>query len=676
MLDTGRLAEILPRAASSGGARPLPALQLYPEREEPPHHWLDPAEAAARYVAGRLSTPLFRLRLKRLLRRTLKLGVGIAGMDDAALDVRIAAARARARREGLSDESLVECFALIREAARRTVGLYHHKVQVLGALAMARGAVAEMETGEGKTLTATLAVGAAALAGIPVHVVTVNDYLAERDADTMRPLFDRLGVSVGVLKHGIPPPQRRAIYRSDIVYAANKEIAFDYLRDRVKLGGPPQNTRLKLRDFLASRAEADPPVMRGLHFAVVDEADSVLIDEARTPLILSRETDAEAERLWAETAHQLARALFEGRDYRIDRRERRVELTDRGQATLERLGTRMGGLWGNRIRREQAVRQAISALELFHEGDHYILSDGKVVIVDEYTGRVMEERSWNDGMHQLVEVKEGVEVTPRKEVLARMTYQRFFRRYRHLAGMTGTAREVGQEMSSVYRLNVVSIPTNAPSRRRRDKLRLFASAAGKWDAVAERARSLRDAGRPVLIGTRSVAASEQASARLSALGIAHDLLNAKNDTAEAEIIARAGQGGRVTVATNMAGRGVDISLGEGVAEKGGLHVILTERHDSKRIDRQLEGRTARRGEPGSSEAMLSLEDRILEMAQLGGTGGTTLARLPGALGRLAARRLFRRAQKRAERDHARARRLLLDQDRRLGTLLSFTGKPE
>lgn len=664
-------------AAREGDAPALPPLFLYPEREEPRHHWLDPIENVLRYVYGRMATPLFRLRLRVLLLRVILRTRRISGLDDDELDFRIARVRDRARRDGLTDANLAETFALIREAARRTIGLCHYRVQVLGALAMVRGAVAEMETGEGKTLTATLAVGTAGLAGIPVHVVTVNDYLAERDAETMRPLFERLGLSVGTLKHGILPPERRRIYQRDIVYAANKEIAFDYLRDRVRFGGPPRNTRLKLQHFLdPAGAAADPPVMRGLHFAIVDEADSVLIDEARTPLILSRETDAEAERAWAETAHQLARALFEDRDYIIHQRERRVELTDRGKRLLERLGLRAGGLWENRIRREQAVRQALTARFLYKAGDQYIVSDGKVVIVDEYTGRVMEERSWNDGMHQLVEAKEGVEITPRKEVLARMTYQRFFRRYRHLAGMTGTAREVASELSSVYRLNTVAIPPNARSRRRRFRSQLYATADRKWRAVAERARSLSEAGRPVLIGTRSVAASEAASGELTRLGIAHDLLNARNDSAEAEIIARAGQSGRVTVATNMAGRGVDISLGEGVAVLGGLHVILTERHDSKRIDRQLEGRTARRGEPGTSEAILSLEDAILEMTTAGRGFLARLARVPGTGGRLAARILFRRAQKRAERANARARRILLDQDRRLGTMLAFSGEPE
>ncbi len=667
--------------AGGGGGAPatphrLPPLNLYPEREEPRHHWLDPAETVARYVAGRLQRPIFRLRLRVLLWRVLARGRGLDQLDDASLDAHVARLRSVVRRYGLTDAGLAEAFALIREVSRRTLGLCHYKVQVLGALALARGAVAEMETGEGKTLTATLAVGAAALAGIPVHVITVNDYLAKRDAETMKPLFDRLGLSLGVLEHGMQPPARRDVYARDIVYTSNKEIAFDYLRDRVKLGGPPPNTRLKVRQFFAPNADSDPLVMHGLHFAVVDEADSVLIDEARTPLILSRETDSEAEKIWAQEAHRLARALFEKRDFLLHQRERRVELTPRGKETLEVLAIRKGGIWENRIRREQSVRQALAVRHFYTEGDQYIVADGKVVIVDEYTGRVMDERSWNDGMHQLVEAKESVEVTPRKEALARMTYQRFFRRYRRLAGMTGTASEVAAELSSVYRLNVVPIPTNVRNRRRRLPARVFVTAEARWQAVAARAQTLAASGRPVLIGTRSVAASETAAAALEAAGVPHVLLNAKNDDEEADIIAQAGQAGRVTIATNMAGRGVDIFLDTGVAARGGLHVILTERHDSKRIDRQLEGRTARRGEPGTSEMMLSLEDALIGMTSAGQSLSARLARLPGPPGRLAAAHLFRKAQKQAERTHARARRILLDQDRRLSTLLSFSGKPE
>ncbi len=675
MLDFDRSVGTAERVTPKGGsATSLARVVVYPEREEPRHHWLDPAENAVRYVGDRLNSPILKLRLRLLQRRVLSKAAGLAALDENGVAVRLQLCRRSIRRNGLTGADVAEAFALIRELSRRKLGLYQHEVQILGALAMIRGSVAEMETGEGKTLTATLAAGTAALAGLPVHVITVNDYLAARDAETMRPLYESLGLSVGIIEQAVKPADRPAVYARDVVYASNKEIAFDYLRDRVRLGGPPHNAQIKLSRFFQPGGGASGLVMRGLSFAIVDEADSVLIDEARTPLILSRETDAEAERIWAETAHRLARGLFEDHDYTTDYNEKLIELTNGGKKKLEGMGRNRGGIWTHRIRREQAVTQALAVQHLYTNGDEYIIKDDKVVIVDEHTGRVMDERSWNDGIHQLVEVKEGVEVTPRKDVLARMTYQRFFRRYKHLAGMTGTAREVTAELNSVYRLNVVRIPTNARSRRSRLPVGVFATEDRKWTRVIDRARALHEEGRPVLIGTRTVAASEEASARLTASGLEHDVLNARLEAEEAEIVARAGQPGRITVATNMAGRGVDIELGPGVSEKGGLHVILTERHDSKRIDRQLEGRTARRGEAGASQALLSLEDPILVRVRRPVL--TKLALLPGWPGRIAANRLFRSAQKRAEAAHGRARRILLDQDRRMGIMLAFSGKPE
>lgn len=663
---------VLSGPAVQPGALLLPPVRVYPERHDPRPHWLDPIETFIKRLINRATAPWRRLRFDRLTRRIDRAGPQLSKLTEADLAVRTVAVRQALRRNGLTDALIIDAYALIREQAHRTLGLRPHKVQLLGGLAILDGALAEMDTGEGKTLTATLAAGTAAMAGTPVHVITVNDYLANRDAETMTPLFARLGLTVGIVVHGLGPDERRRAYAADITYAANKEITFDYLRDRVKLGGQPRNAHLKL-DRLNQTA-TDALVMRGLHFAIVDEADSVLVDEARTPLILSRETDAAAERAWAEQAHALANDMAEDRDYRIIRDERRVVLTEAGRTRLEEAGERIGGIWANRIRREQAARQALTARLMFKRGDHYLVRDGKVVIVDEYTGRVMEERSWSDGLHQLVEFKEDVEVTSRKETMARMTYQRFFRRYRRLAGMTGTAREVAAELWAVYRLRVVRVPTNKPSQRTALPARICASRVEKWDAIVDRARTLYRAGRPVLIGTRSVNASEEAAEALASAGLPHEVLNANEDGREAEIIARAGGPGRITVATNMAGRGVDIALGRGVEAAGGLHVILSERHDSRRIDRQLEGRTARRGEPGTTEEILSLEDSLLDIE------GTSLLRRgagsPGPLGKLAARLLFRSAQARAERAHSQARRILLEQDRRLGTILAFSGKPE
>jgi preprotein translocase subunit SecA len=451
-------------------------------------------------------------------------------------------------------------------------------------------------------------------------------------------------------------------------------MAFDYLRDRLALAGGPNNLALKLRRLLGGADESSGVVMRGLHFAIVDEADSVLVDEARTPLIISRQTDSDDERRWSEAALQLADELEPDVHYKLLREERRIELTREGRERLDEIGEAWGGIWHSRIRREESARQALTAVQLFQAGDHYLVRDGKVQIIDEYTGRIMADRSWSEGLHQLVEAKEGCEVTSRKIPVARMTYQRFFRRYQRLAGMTGTAQEVGSEFWKVYHLPVVRIPTNRPVQRRRQKTRFFPTAEEKWSAVVARAGELRAQGRPVLIGTRSVDASETVSARLREAGLDHVVLNAAQDEDEAEIIAQAGQFGRLTVATNMAGRGVDIRLPQEVLALGGLHVILTERHDARRIDRQLEGRCGRQGDPGSTETLLSLEDPLLELVK--SSPALRASHLGGGLGRLASRRVFAKAQRRAERAHSRARYELLKQDRKLGVVLAFSGGME
>ena len=401
----------------------------------------------------------------------------------------------------------------------------------------------------------------------------------------------------------------------------------------------------------------------------------MLVDEARTPLIISDNPKSADERSWANEALSLARELADRVDYRVMLDERRVELTDSGRARIAGLGERLGGLWLGRIRREESVRQALCALHVFRGGEHYLVRGGKVQIVDEYTGRIMPDRSWNEGLHQLIEAKEKCAVTARKAPLARMSYQRFFRRYQRLAGMSGTVREVAGELWAVYRLRVVSIPSNRPVIRHDRPPVICSTSDEKLERVAERAATLRAQGRPVLIGTRSVAASEALSARLDRAGLPHVVLNAAQDADEADIIAQAGVPGRITVATNMAGRGVDIRLGEGVGERGGLYVILSERHEAGRIDRQLMGRCARQGEPGETEMILSLEDPLLAAL-----GWSKLARLciepSRVLDGTFAGLLFRRAQRRAERTHSRIRRRLLRSDRRLGDLLAFSGEME
>jgi preprotein translocase subunit SecA len=397
----------------------------------------------------------------------------------------------------------------------------------------------------------------------------------------------------------------------------------------------------------------------------------VLIDEARTPLIISRETRVDDERRWTEQAFAIINGLEEDIHYKLRRQERRLELTADGREELSQRGIAMGEPWTNRIRREEAARQALSARLLFASGEHYLVQDGKVQIVDEYTGRIMSDRSWSDGLHQLIEAKEGCEITTRKSPIARMTYQRFFRRYMRLSGMTGTAAEVASELSSVYRLPVTRIPPNTPSRRIALPVVICRTEDEKWDRVTARAAEYRALGRAVLIGTRSVLASQKVSDRLQRAGLPHAVLNAERSAEEAEVIAEAGQAGRITVATNMAGRGVDIAVDADVLRLGGLHVILSERHDAGRIDRQLEGRTARRGEPGSTEAILSLEDPLLDLLPVRASGW-----LGNSASLLVAPRLFHSAQRRAERLHAQERKNLLMQDKRLGVLLAFSGANE
>ena len=652
-----------------------PRLDPYPERRDPRDHWLDAVETAV-LAAPRALAAAWRIRgAWAVVRAAGAAEAALRDLDAAGLRIAVAALRDDLHRQELRPATLAQGCALVREASRRWLGLRQHDVQVLGALAILDGRVAEMATGEGKTITAGMAAALAALAGTPTHVVTVNDYLAERDATTLGPLYAGLGLTLGVLRHGMPPDERRAAYGCDIAYASNKELAFDYLRDQLALGRAASPARLKLRQLLAAPAlGAAKVVMRGLHFAIVDEADSVLIDEARTPLIIARETDAAAEQRWAREALALADTLEQGSHYRLLAADRRVLLTTAGQARLTALGEAMGGVWAGRIRREEATRQALTARLLFQRGDHYLVRDGKVEIVDESTGRVMADRSWSDGLHQIIEVKEACAVTPRKETLARLTYQRLFRRYQRLAGMTGTAAEARGEFWSVYRLRIARIPPDLPSRLHRGEPEVLPTLAAKWEQVADRAATLTAAGCPVLIGTRSVSASHAISAVLAAQGLPHAVLNAENDHEEAVTIAAAGQPGRITVATNMAGRGVDILLAPGVAARGGLHVVLTERHDSRRIDRQLEGRAGRRGQPGSTTAILSLQDPLLEL--LPSSAWRWLAARPGALGRLAARGWFSAAQARARRSHLRARLDLLAHEKRLRTMLAFAGEVE
>ena len=490
------------------------------------------------------------------------------------------------------DALLPEAFALVREASIRTLGLRHYDVQLVGAGVLHEGAVAEMKTGEGKTLTAVQAVYLNALLGRGVHMVTVNDYLAQRDADWMRPIYDLLGISVGVIGPMMPESARREQYACDVTFGTNSEFGFDYLRD---------NMAVRLDDC----------VQRGHYFCIVDEVDSILIDEARTPLIISGIPEAAAD-----TYYRFARViptLKKGDDYEVDEKQRTVSPTESGVDKVEKaLGIDNlyldvnGGLVNHLV-------QALRAHALYQRDDEYILRDGEVLIVDEFTGRVLEGRRYSEGLHQAIEAKEGVAIREENQTLATITLQNYFRMYDKLSGMTGTAATEATEFDKIYKIEVVSIPTNQPMVRQDGNDLIFKTRDAKWAAVIEDIAESHEKGQPVLVGTISVEVSEELSGKLTMRGIPHEVLNAKQHDREAEIIKDAGQAGAVTIATNMAGRGVDIKLGEGIQDLGGLYVLGTERHESRRIDNQLRGRSGRQGDPGKSRFYLSAEDDLIRI---------------------------------------------------------------
>jgi preprotein translocase subunit SecA len=650
--------------------RPGIATGSYPEREDVRENWLDRTTSA---VFGALYQRFGPNHLDRgFLRRVARASEGLELLTTHKLSEMASVLRRDLHRNGLRPDLVASAFAVIREVSGRTLGMRHFDVQLLGGWAMIRGKVAEMETGEGKTLTATLSAATAALAGIPVHIITVNDFLVARDAAWMKPLYDVLGLSVGTILEGMSTTDRRHAYGCSITYCTNKQVVFDYLKDRMLLQQENRALHLKIEALHRADPRVSRLMMRGLCFAVVDEADSVLVDEARTPLIISGGRGAGDEERVYRQALDAARRMLAGRDYLVSERERHVDLTDLGRAQAARLTNRYGGVWNVAGHRENIVRQALAALHLHLRDKHYIVDEGQIRIVDEYTGRVMADRSWERGLHQMVEAKEGLEISGRQETLARISYQRFFRRYLRLAGMTGTAREVAGELWAVYGLNTVRIPTNRPQARKIHGDLLYPTSRAKWQAIAAQVAELHKSGRPVLVGTRSVADSEHLSGLLSEAGIQHSVLNARQNRTEAEIVAQAGQPGRVTVATNMAGRGTDIRLAPGVGEAGGLFVIASERHEAGRIDRQLFGRSGRQGDPGEGQAMVSLDDELVRSVFGSLLDRLRSGHLPGWLGRM----LFSWAQRTTERRHSAIRKRLLHSDESLQDLLAFSGRGE
>ena len=542
------------------------------------------------------------------------------------------------------DAVLPEVFALVREASTRVLGMRHYDVQLLGAMALHNGKIAEMKTGEGKTLVATLAVILNSLEGKGVHVVTVNDYLAKRDAEWMGRLYNFLGLSVGVIVAGLSDEQRKEAYGADITYGTNNEFGFDYLRDNMKF-------------------YAEQLVQRGHHYAIVDEVDSILIDEARTPLIISGASD-ESTDLY-QKVDEVVRTLEKEKHYTVDEKGKTASLTDEGVLYVEeQLG--IENLYDTaNITAQHHVLQSLKAHTVFRRDVDYIVKDDQVVIVDEFTGRLMAGRRFSDGLHQALEAKEHVTVAAENQTLASITFQNYFRMYDKLSGMTGTADTEAVEFAQIYGLEVSTIPPNRPMVRKDMPDLIYRTRREKMQAIIQAIKELHATGQPVLVGTISIETSELISQLLKREGVPHSVLNAKHHAQEAEIVAQAGQAGKVTMATNMAGRGTDIKLGEGVVELGGLHILGTERHESRRIDNQLRGRSGRQGDPGSSRFYLSLEDDLMRLF-----GSDRLSGLMQKLGMQEGEpiennmvsRAIENAQKRVEGHHFEIRKTLLDYD--------------
>ena len=583
-------------------------------------------------------------KLRPIVREINALEPEVQKLRDEDFPVRMAEYREKVQKDGVSlDDILPNVFALVREAARRTMNMRHFDVQLIGGIVLHRGRIAEMKTGEGKTLVATLPVALNALSGKGVHVVTVNDYLASRDAKWMGQVYSFLGLTTGTIVHDMDDEQRKAAYACDITYGTNNEFGFDYLRDNMKF-------------------YPEQLVQRGHNYAIVDEVDSILIDEARTPLIISGASDESTE---LYQAMDDVVAHLDPDDYTVDEKARTAMLTEKGVSHCEEL-THLDNLFDPRnMVAQHHIMQSLKAHFVFKRDVDYIVTNDQVVIVDEFTGRLMPGRRYSDGLHQALEAKEHVTIQPENQTLASITFQNYFRMYDKLSGMTGTADTEAVEFHEIYNLEVMTIPTNKPMIRKDYPDLIFQTQKEKFDAIVQAIRELYEKGQPVLVGTISIETSEMLSKRLKAIGIPHSVLNAKQHAKEAEIVAQAGQKGHVTIATNMAGRGTDIMLGEGVKELGGLHILGTERHESRRIDNQLRGRAGRQGDPGSSRFYLSLEDNLMRLF------GSD--RIKGLMGRLGLKdgeaienkmvsKAVENAQKKVEAHHFDIRKTLLDYD--------------
>lgn len=681
----GKYPAFIKQLFSQGGSllAPHPGIYYgqYPTKKQKNISWLEKTEL---YVYKLLKDVLKQSRKQHqvMLNRVHTNHKFVEAMSDAVLDKCIVDIKCQLHSKGLKDEWICRAFAIIKEVSKRELGMSHYDSQLQGGWIMIHGMIAEMQTGEGKTLTATLPAACAAMANMPVHVVTVNDYLVERDTELMRPVYTRLGLTVGSVVEGMSDQQRQQAYRCDITYCTSKQLAFDYLRDRILLKQYHTDLDLRLSSLYGDSVQ-DKLLLRGLSFAVVDEADSVFIDEARTPLILS----AKAENSQQEELHReaiwLARQMDNNIYYIVDINAKRVTLTEQGEKYLEELTANMQGLWRASKRSKVLVQQALSALHCYENDVNYIVEEGKIHIIDENTGRSMPDRSWEAGLHQMIEEKEECEQTEQNQTIARISYQRFFSRYLKLSGMTGTASEVAGELWSTYGLAVRQVPPNKPPQRRCDSTYIYYTHEMKWQAVVDEAIIQQKQNRPVLIGTRTVKDSELISELLRDRRCEHRVLNAKNHKIEAEIIATAGQAGLVTVATNMAGRGTDIKLDSAAEAAGGLHVICCEKNDSRRNDRQLIGRCARQGDPGSYKIICSLEDdAVIKYFSKFSTAWFAYRKKkqlwldksvkPQWLASL----LINLSQRIIEYYHRQIRKSIMETDEKRESMLAFTGEPE
>ncbi len=659
--------------------RPGLALGTYPERKTNQKERIDDRLEHA-YASLSLFWQSSYPQREEIIERVNHHGQLLDNLGDHALYRRVADVRKLLAYKTFEDKQAIEVFALVREISGRILGMRHYDSQVLAGWVMFNGKLAEMQTGDGKTLAATLPAATAALAGVPVHIITANDYLAVRDASMMRPLYEALGLSVGVIEESLDFEARKSAYACDITYCTHKQVCFDYLRDRLQRGLSTSQLRLHLQQRQDHGKNTKRLMLRGLCYAIIDEADSVLIDEARTPLVLSKQVEVEhSNQIIYQQALELASQLSSPVHYTLDANSRIASISSLGLTRLAKKAQKLGCYWQGEGSRTSMVKQALCAQHLFLRDRDYVIVDNSIQLIDGNSGRIMPDRSWGHDLQHLVETKEGCQLSSSSETLARISYQSFFKRYLKLSGMSGTVREIRQELLNTYGLEVACIPPYRPSVRKEWSERFFVQKQTAQTALIASAIEQSSRGRAVLIGTRSVQESEEIAQRIIDRGIVPQVLNARHDKDEALIVSQAGTPSRITVATNMAGRGTDIQITDSVKNLGGLHVIVAQRNDASRIDRQLYGRCARQGDPGSFQCFVSLEDEIAERGLHACFLSLLKYLMPDTQNKRINRlgcQLIRFAQRCVERRHARARYLVEQEDKRLNTLLSFAGEPE